>query len=408
MLATLMASLPKGLAYEVVLVDDASTDNTKDWLAQLDSPPIRTVVNPQNFGYAESVNRGAKLAQGNLLCVLNNDLLFSPGWLEPMLAIINDPTRDAGIVGNVQYRISDDALDHAGVRLNLYGQFEHIRDLPDGKISASLPWVTGACFLIRRDFFFALGGLDTCYRNGCEDLDLCFKVHKAKKKVWISYASRIRHHVSLSRGGPSQQDEYNSFLLFQKWHREIKHFLAEAWSSCLTKQECALLHLDGTINPDLMHTPNIAGRFFAELHLSIQIKRWQRMFGESELFSATNKPDAVAYPFPASTESTKLQFLLELKNCHALEAFHLCGIVSDLPVSELLLTVDFNSLHQKKFSLKPGRSFNLSFARPLLLPLTVNVATITVEASPSITWHAIREAFKLVHVVLNDETIDLR
>ena len=67
------------------------------------------------------------------------------------------------------------------------------------------------------------------YRNGCEDLDLCFKLRERGLHTVVATESRIGHQVSASRGGPSPQDERNSRLLFGRWRTLIKRELAAAW-----------------------------------------------------------------------------------------------------------------------------------------------------------------------------------
>ena len=79
------------------------------------------------------------LAKGRYLGLLNNDLLFEPGWLEPILAVFDDSLLNAGIVGNLQYRVADKALDHAGVVLMPCGKFDHIREAPVSGSRPALP-----------------------------------------------------------------------------------------------------------------------------------------------------------------------------------------------------------------------------------------------------------------------------
>src|SRR5687767_66385 len=86
MLASLQATLPAGLAHEIIFVDDGSTDGTREWLATLTAPPFRVLLNERNLGYAIANNRAAAVARGEFLVLLNSDLVLQPGWLEPMLA----------------------------------------------------------------------------------------------------------------------------------------------------------------------------------------------------------------------------------------------------------------------------------------------------------------------------------
>ena len=82
MVDSLRATVPAGLSFELILVDDGSTDGTRDWLAGLRAP-FRVLLNERNRGYAVSNNRGASAARGEILAFLNNDLVLTPGWLQP-------------------------------------------------------------------------------------------------------------------------------------------------------------------------------------------------------------------------------------------------------------------------------------------------------------------------------------
>lgn len=275
MLTSLQASLPDGLDYEIIFADDASTDGTAAWLKSLRNPRIKVLVSETNQGYAANNNAGVRLARGEILGLLNNDLLFEPGWLEPMLAVLLSPELKAGLVGNVQYRVADGAVDHAGVRMNRDGELEHIRTLPaTGTAYTSAFAVTGACVLLRKADFEVVGGFDTAYRNGAEDIDLCFKLRRLGHEIVVANQSRIRHHVSLSRGTASLNDIRNSRVLYTAWRKEIKHELSTVWHDLLAQGPAAYADtLEGSQDPGFAPTPLTAWRV-AEAILQRQAARW--------------------------------------------------------------------------------------------------------------------------------------
>jgi O-antigen biosynthesis protein len=120
MLSSLRASVPAGVSYEVILVDDGSTDGTREWLAGL-REPYRVVLNERNLGFGAATNRGAAVARGRILALLNNDLVLRRGWLPPMLWALRLLGRRAGLVGNVQIDASSGEVDHAGIFVNEKG-----------------------------------------------------------------------------------------------------------------------------------------------------------------------------------------------------------------------------------------------------------------------------------------------
>src|SRR5437764_725708 len=117
MVGSLRATLPAAMTHEIILVDDGSTDGTREWLATL-GDPFRVVLNDRNRGYAVANNRGAAIARGDFLALLNNDLILLPRWLEPMLAAHATLGLRAGVIGNVQLDAGTGIVDHAGIIIN--------------------------------------------------------------------------------------------------------------------------------------------------------------------------------------------------------------------------------------------------------------------------------------------------
>ena len=243
MVASLQATMPGDITPEIILVDDGSTDGTRSWLRTL-AAPFRFVLNETNLGYAGANNRGAAVATGEILVLLNNDLVLTRRWLEPMLAAHRQLGSRAGVVGNVQRRVDDGLVDHSGVFINYKGKPEHKRSLRPGWIRWMNPIVrvaavTGACALISRDLWEKLGGFDERFANGGEDVDFCFRVARERRVNAVALRSVIRHHVSASPGR-KLRDEENSRRLAQKWRPELEqlalrqwcwHYLHENWNA---------------------------------------------------------------------------------------------------------------------------------------------------------------------------------
>jgi GT2 family glycosyltransferase len=220
-LASLQATIPRGLDHEIVLVDDSSTDGTREWIQTLGTP-FRILLNERNLGYAATNNRGAAAATGDILALLNSDLVLTPRWLEPMLAVLRRHRR-AGIVGNVQFRAATGELDHIGFDIGLTGKPHHDESLH----WLWAPWssrrtsaVTAACLLVPRDLFLQLRGFDEGFRNGGEDVDLCFRARALGRTCHVALHSHILHHVSASPGR-KLRDEENSRRLAHRWRDEL-------------------------------------------------------------------------------------------------------------------------------------------------------------------------------------------
>jgi len=228
MLASLRATLPAGLSHEIIFVDDGSTDGTRDWLRSLDRGSISALLNEENLGYAAANNRGVAQAKGEVLVLLNNDLILTPGWLEPMLALYRS-RGDAGAIGNVQLGVQSGTIDHAGIVINAKGKPEHDRTPAEPWSHVrEVPAVTGACLLIAKSLWHDLGGFDDHFLNGCEDVDLCLKAGVRRCKNLVALRSVIHHHISASPGR-KRRDEANTRRLTLRWRDDLVCLGAKSW-----------------------------------------------------------------------------------------------------------------------------------------------------------------------------------
>lgn len=234
MVESLCATLPRGLDHEILLIDDGSTDGTRDWLSTLREPPFRVLLNERNFGFAATNNRAAAAARGERLVLLNNDLVLLPRWYEPMLAAHRSLGAMAGLVGNVQLDARTGSVDHTGIVFDLKAKPGHDRTPPSPAARwfapvRRVPAVTAACVMIATSLWRQLGGFDEGYVNGGEDVDLCFRARAAGRINAVALRSVVRHHVSAS-AGRKQRDEANSERLARRWRAEFVRCAARGWS----------------------------------------------------------------------------------------------------------------------------------------------------------------------------------
>ena len=112
MLESLIRTIPCDISYEIILVDNASTDETRVWLKNLTQHNLKIILNDLNIGYAKANNQAAIQARGKYLVLLNNDILLSPHWFEPFYQTIQNCK--TVIAGNVQLSSRSEGVDHAG------------------------------------------------------------------------------------------------------------------------------------------------------------------------------------------------------------------------------------------------------------------------------------------------------
>lgn len=188
--------------YQTVLVDNGSTDHTRDVYKRFD----RVVTLPENVGFARGCNEGAKAASGDILIFLNNDTLPEAGWVHPLTSAFTDPS--VGIAGALLL-YPDRTVQHAGVHLAVVGGVLTAFNIGRGEplatkhlMSRQVDAVTGACLAIRRVTWDQVGGFDDGYWNGYEDVDLCLTARTLGWTVWYEPTSVVVHLESAS--GPER------------------------------------------------------------------------------------------------------------------------------------------------------------------------------------------------------------
>ena len=112
-LDSLHATMPSDIAFEILIYDDLSTDGTADLLASY-GDRLRVFRDDARGCFARNNNRLSRAANGRRLVLLNNDMLLRPGWLQPMLGVMDE--HGAGIVGNLQVYPRSGRINHAGFR----------------------------------------------------------------------------------------------------------------------------------------------------------------------------------------------------------------------------------------------------------------------------------------------------
>jgi len=197
-----LAAHPPQAPFEVVVVDDGSSDQTAAALPQVDG--LRYHRRAVNGGFIAACNDGAALAHGEILVFLNNDTVPQPGWLDALLRTF-DEHPDAGLVG-AQLLYPDGRLQEAGGVVFAdgsawnYGRFDSPDDPRYGYLRDA-DYVSGAALAIPRALLAGLGGFDARYAPAYyEDTDLAFAVRAAGRRVLYQPAARVVHDEGATSG----------------------------------------------------------------------------------------------------------------------------------------------------------------------------------------------------------------
>lgn len=216
-------------ALELIIVDDASTDPGVGRLRT--HPGITYHRNDSNVGFVGSSNAGARLARGRYLVFLNSDTLVTLGWLDPLVARLQEP--GVGLVGAcLQY--PDGRLQEAGGLVFAdasgwnYGRDGHPDD-PRYQTPRDTHYCSGAVLALARERFEGLGGFDPLFAPGYyEDTDLAMRVRASGARVMYEPQSVVVHLEGMSAG----TDGLGGMKAAQMVNR---HRLLERWADTLHK-----------------------------------------------------------------------------------------------------------------------------------------------------------------------------
>ena len=175
-------------------------------------------------------------ASGELICLLNNDIeVIDPGWLEELVVQALRP--GVGAVG-ARLLYPNRTLQHGGVLLGVGGVANHAHlgwpgDHPGyfarAQLTQEMAAVTGACLLVRRSYYEAVGGLNEEQLTvAFNDVDFCLKLREQGLQNVYAPAARLIHHESVSRGQDLSPEKAARFAaevdwMQQRWGDQLHH-----------------------------------------------------------------------------------------------------------------------------------------------------------------------------------------
>lgn len=211
---------------ELVIVDNASTDGTKEFISSFNHNKLIPVPisNEENLGFPKAVNLGIEKANGKYVIIANNDILFTNGWLERMIEAAESDSK-IGLVGPISNEVSGLQKDERAV----YSSIEEMKDYAERiKVKNKndmqhFPRLAFLCTLVKREVIETIGGLDERFSPGnYEDDDYCLRAQLAGFKAVIAKDVFIHHYGSKSfkADGNNKYDErlkFNREIFVNKW-----------------------------------------------------------------------------------------------------------------------------------------------------------------------------------------------
>lgn len=161
---------------EIILVDNASHDGTSD-IVKNKFPKVKIISLSRNLGFAGGVNEGIKIAKGNYLFVINNDIIFNKHFLQQLITAMEMDEKIGIVGGKIYYQSPKDKILFCGVHFNAWTGT--IQKLPRPNKTKQSAWIQGCAMLIKKNVIEKIGLFDPEYFHSFEDADLCLRAKRA-------------------------------------------------------------------------------------------------------------------------------------------------------------------------------------------------------------------------------------
>ncbi len=199
--------LPSVIAHskdaDIYIADNASTDESVSYVAA-NFPSVQIIQNKSNGGYAKGYNDALQKVDTDIYCLLNSDVEVTKDWLvgvketfvsNEQIAIVQPKILDyknkecfeyAGAAGGFI-----DRLGYPFCRGRIFQSLE--KDEGQYNDTIEIFWASGACFFVKSDVFWEMGGFDKDYFAHQEEIDFCWKVKNNDYKVFYTGKSHVYH-----------------------------------------------------------------------------------------------------------------------------------------------------------------------------------------------------------------------
>ena len=189
--------------YEVIVVDNASTDDTLNYV-RTNYPSVKTLSISINRGFANGYYEAFKKIQAKYYVLLSADFEVTDGWFQPLHAAMERDENLAAVQPKIRYWKEKENFEYAGAGgafMDKYGYmfcrgrifFDLEKD--DGQYNDSIEvfWASGGCMFVRADLYHKVGGLDADFYAHMEEIDLCWRLKNAGHRIGYVGGSTVYH-----------------------------------------------------------------------------------------------------------------------------------------------------------------------------------------------------------------------
>jgi GT2 family glycosyltransferase len=269
--------------YKVVVADNASTDNSIDFLKS-HFPQVEIIMNPSNEGFAKGYNTALQQVKADYYVLLNSDVEVNSGWIEPVIELMESDKKIGACQPKLLSFDDNTQFEYAGASggwIDSFGYpftrgrvFDNC-EKDKGQYEDAIPcfWATGAAMFVRSDVYHEMRGLDEHFFAHQEEIDLCWRMQLYGYKIYVQPKSVV-YHV-----GGGTLPKGNSRKVFLNFRNNLimlaknLPFLEACIKIPLRFGLDAIAAWKGLLGGDMGYFMAIAKSHFAFMHWLIFVKR---------------------------------------------------------------------------------------------------------------------------------------
>ena len=188
---------------KIYVADNGSTDDSIS-IIQSEFQGINVIENGENLGFAEGYNSALQKVDAEFVVLLNSDVEVSKGWLEPLIDRLSKSPKIAACQPKIRSYSEKHKFEYSGAAGGMMDSlgypfcrgrlFDHTEE-DQGQYNdpVKIFWATGTCLAIRKSAYYEVGGLDSDFFAHMEEIDLCWRLHRAGYSIWAQPDSEIYH-----------------------------------------------------------------------------------------------------------------------------------------------------------------------------------------------------------------------
>lgn len=188
---------------QVYVIDNASTDDSVAFVEKY-FPTVKIIHNVVNIGFAGGYNEGLKSIKEEIYCLLNSDVAVTENWIKPIIEIFEKNPKIAAIQPKIRAFKNDKYFEFAGAaggmmdnlgypycRGRVFDETEEDHAQYDDE--RDIFWASGCAMFIRREDFWRMNGFDARFFAHQEEIDLCWRLKNAGRKIFYTSQSTVFH-----------------------------------------------------------------------------------------------------------------------------------------------------------------------------------------------------------------------